>query len=67
MSKINHFLYFPFIGDKDRYSFPADMPILHAEFTYFYYPGDFIFPRKFFFAIVNILIVNASLFFPSFI
>uniref|UniRef100_A0A1B0GCL5 Uncharacterized protein n=1 Tax=Glossina morsitans morsitans TaxID=37546 RepID=A0A1B0GCL5_GLOMM len=31
-------------GDKDRYSFPADMPILHAEFTYFYYPGDFIFP-----------------------
>ncbi|XP_030383567.1 UHRF1-binding protein 1 isoform X3 [Scaptodrosophila lebanonensis] len=31
-------------GDKDRYSFPADMPIVHAEFTYFYYPGDFIFP-----------------------
>ncbi|XP_065355355.1 bridge-like lipid transfer protein family member 3B isoform X3 [Calliphora vicina] len=31
-------------GDKDRYSFPAEMPILHAEFTYFYYPGDFIFP-----------------------
>uniref|UniRef100_T1GHY4 Uncharacterized protein n=1 Tax=Megaselia scalaris TaxID=36166 RepID=T1GHY4_MEGSC len=28
-------------GDKDRYSFPADLPILHAEFTYFYYPGDF--------------------------
>ncbi|XP_075153099.1 bridge-like lipid transfer protein family member 3B isoform X2 [Haematobia irritans] len=31
-------------GDKDRYSFPAEMPIIHAEFTYFYYPGDFIFP-----------------------
>ncbi|XP_037957777.1 UHRF1-binding protein 1-like isoform X2 [Teleopsis dalmanni] len=31
-------------GDKDRYSFPADIPIIHAEFTYFYYPGDFIFP-----------------------
>ncbi|TMW53722.1 hypothetical protein DOY81_001190 [Sarcophaga bullata] len=25
-------------GDKDRYSFPAEMSILHAEFTYFYYP-----------------------------
>lgn len=34
-------------GDKDRYSFPPEMPIIHAEFTYFYYPGDFIFPRKF--------------------
>ncbi|XP_032595090.1 UHRF1-binding protein 1 isoform X3 [Drosophila grimshawi] len=31
-------------GDKDRYSFPADMPIVHAEYTYFYYPGDFVFP-----------------------
>ncbi|XP_055916204.1 bridge-like lipid transfer protein family member 3B isoform X6 [Eupeodes corollae] len=31
-------------GDKDRYSFPPEMPIVHAEFTYFYYPGDFIFP-----------------------
>ncbi|KAH8263545.1 hypothetical protein KR044_010265, partial [Drosophila immigrans] len=31
-------------GDKDRYSFPAEMPIVHAEYTYFYYPGDFVFP-----------------------
>uniref|UniRef100_W8B936 UHRF1-binding protein 1-like n=1 Tax=Ceratitis capitata TaxID=7213 RepID=W8B936_CERCA len=31
-------------GDKERYSFPTDMSIVHAEFTYFYYPGDFIFP-----------------------
>ncbi|XP_036328195.1 UHRF1-binding protein 1-like isoform X4 [Rhagoletis pomonella] len=31
-------------GDKERYSFPSDMSIVHAEFTYFYYPGDFIFP-----------------------
>ncbi|XP_039949315.1 UHRF1-binding protein 1 isoform X2 [Bactrocera tryoni] len=31
-------------GDKERYSFPADMSVVHAEFTYFYYPGDFIFP-----------------------
>lgn len=31
-------------GDKERYSFPPEMPALHAEFTYFYYPGDFVFP-----------------------
>lgn len=31
-------------GDRDRYSLPPDMPTLHAEFTYFYYPGDFVFP-----------------------
>lgn len=42
---LNNILHFS--GDKDRYSFPAEMPILHAEFTYFYYPGDFIFPCKY--------------------
>ncbi|XP_062547438.1 bridge-like lipid transfer protein family member 3B isoform X2 [Armigeres subalbatus] len=31
-------------GDRDRYSLPPEMPTLHAEFTYFYYPGDFVFP-----------------------
>lgn len=31
-------------GDRDRSSLPPDMPTLHAEFTYFYYPGDFVFP-----------------------
>ncbi|XP_070496811.1 bridge-like lipid transfer protein family member 3B isoform X5 [Chironomus tepperi] len=31
-------------GDKDRFSFPPEMPTVHAEFTYFYYPGDFVFP-----------------------
>lgn len=34
------------LGDKERYSFPEDIPILHAEFTYFYYPGEFVFPCK---------------------
>lgn len=34
-------------GDKDRYSFPTDLSALHAEFTYFYYPGDFAFPREY--------------------
>ncbi|XP_055375780.1 bridge-like lipid transfer protein family member 3A isoform X3 [Condylostylus longicornis] len=34
----------PKSGDKDRYSFPPEMSLVHAEFTYFYYPGDFIFP-----------------------
>jgi len=36
-----------FAGDKDRFSFPPEMPTVHAEFTYFYYPGDFVFPRKY--------------------
>uniref|UniRef100_A0A6B2EHQ2 Uncharacterized protein n=1 Tax=Phlebotomus kandelakii TaxID=1109342 RepID=A0A6B2EHQ2_9DIPT len=31
-------------GDKDRYSFPSELSAVHAEFTYFYYPGDFVFP-----------------------
>lgn len=35
-----------FAGDKDRYSFPAELSTIHAEFTYFYFPGDFVFPRK---------------------
>ncbi|XP_014283394.1 bridge-like lipid transfer protein family member 3B [Halyomorpha halys] len=30
-------------GDKERYSFPTDVS-LHAEFTYYYYPGDIAFP-----------------------
>ncbi|XP_053673810.1 bridge-like lipid transfer protein family member 3A [Anopheles nili] len=30
------------LADRDRV--PPDMATLHAEFTYFYYPGDFIFP-----------------------
>ncbi|XP_049283262.1 UHRF1-binding protein 1-like isoform X2 [Anopheles funestus] len=29
-------------ADRDRV--PPDMATLHAEFTYFYYPGDFVFP-----------------------
>lgn len=36
-------------GDKERFSFPPEMPTVHAEFTYFYYPGDFVFPCKFLF------------------
>jgi hypothetical protein len=35
-----------FVGDRDRYSLPEDLTILHAEFTYFYYPGDIPFPCK---------------------
>ncbi|XP_058450697.1 bridge-like lipid transfer protein family member 3B [Malaya genurostris] len=31
-------------GDRDRWSLPPELPTLHAEFTYFYYPGDFVFP-----------------------
>lgn len=42
----DYFLCF-FLGDKERFSFPPEMPTIHAEFTYFYYPGDFVFPREF--------------------
>ncbi|XP_020279805.1 UHRF1-binding protein 1 isoform X2 [Pseudomyrmex gracilis] len=31
-------------GDRDRFSLPEDVTILHAEFTYYYYPGDITFP-----------------------
>ncbi|XP_051166557.1 UHRF1-binding protein 1 isoform X2 [Leptopilina boulardi] len=31
-------------GDKDRFCLPEDVNILHAEFTYYYYPGDITFP-----------------------
>ncbi|XP_031623665.1 UHRF1-binding protein 1-like isoform X3 [Contarinia nasturtii] len=31
-------------GDRERYSIPDDLSTLHAEFTYFYFPGDFDFP-----------------------
>lgn len=38
---------FNFIGDRDRYSVPDDLSTIHAEFTYFYFPGDFDFPCKY--------------------
>ncbi|XP_063237509.1 bridge-like lipid transfer protein family member 3A isoform X2 [Bacillus rossius redtenbacheri] len=31
-------------GDRQRFSMPEDITILHAEFTYYYYPGDIPFP-----------------------
>lgn len=31
-------------GDKARYNLPVEEMILHAEFTYYYYPGDIPFP-----------------------
>ncbi|XP_036139233.1 UHRF1-binding protein 1 isoform X5 [Monomorium pharaonis] len=31
-------------GDRERFSLPEDVTILHAEFTYYYYPGDITFP-----------------------
>lgn len=35
-----------YLGDRDRFSLPEDVTILHAEFTYYYYPGDITFPCK---------------------
>ncbi|KAJ8675797.1 hypothetical protein QAD02_011583 [Eretmocerus hayati] len=31
-------------GDRERFCLPDDVNILHAEFTYYYYPGDLNFP-----------------------
>jgi hypothetical protein len=31
-------------GDKELYKLPVEMPLIHAEFTYFYYPDDVPFP-----------------------
>ncbi|XP_001601171.2 UHRF1-binding protein 1-like isoform X3 [Nasonia vitripennis] len=31
-------------GDRDKFHLPEDVNILHAEFTYYYYPGDLNFP-----------------------
>ncbi|KAK7794549.1 hypothetical protein R5R35_009669 [Gryllus longicercus] len=31
-------------GDRIRYNLPVEEMILHAEFTYYYYPGDIGFP-----------------------
>lgn len=41
------FFFFVFLtGDREKFSLPEDVTILHAEFTYYYYPGDLIFPCK---------------------
>ncbi|XP_014232860.1 UHRF1-binding protein 1-like isoform X2 [Trichogramma pretiosum] len=31
-------------GDRERFYLPEDVNIIHAEFTYYYYPGDLNFP-----------------------
>lgn len=33
-----------FSGDKERHKLPHDSKVIHAEFTYYYYPGDVAFP-----------------------
>lgn len=39
-------LYYYFLGDKERHKLPHDSKVIHAEFTYYYYPGDVGFPCK---------------------
>ena len=31
-------------GDRQRYSLPEDMPVMHFEYTQFFYPGNISFP-----------------------
>ena len=35
------------IGDREKFSLPDDMPVMHFEYTQFYYPGNMDFPRKY--------------------
>jgi len=37
---------FCIVGDKERHKLPHDSKVIHAEFTYYYYPGDVAFPCK---------------------
>ena len=34
-------------GDREKFSLPDDMPVMHFEYTQFYYPGHTEFPCKF--------------------
>jgi len=38
--------YYYTLGDKERHKLPHDSKVIHAEFTYYYYPGDVAFPCK---------------------
>jgi hypothetical protein len=35
-----------FLGDREKFSLPEDMPVMHFEYTQFYYPGNTEFPCK---------------------
>ena len=35
-----------FAGEREQFSLPDDMPVVHFEYTQFYYPGDLDFPRE---------------------
>ena len=43
----NTTFYIYFLGDREKFSLPEDMPVMHFEYTQFYYPGNTEFPCKF--------------------
>lgn len=43
---IIYYYYIYIVGDKERHKLPHDSKVIHAEFTYYYYPGDAAFPCK---------------------
>ena len=43
----NSFFFLLQIGDREKFSLPDDMPVMHFEYTQFYYPGNMDFPRKY--------------------
>ena len=36
-----------FAGEREKFSLPDDMPVMHFEYTQFYYPGNMEFPCKY--------------------
>ena len=36
-----------FTGEREKFSLPDDMPVMHFEYTQFYYPGNMEFPCKY--------------------
>lgn len=57
-------LYSIILGDKERHKLPHDSKVIHAEFTYYYYPGDIAFPCKLSFKVVmcNVQLICCSIF-----
>ena len=43
--KEHNILYFT--GEREKFSLPDDMPVMHFEYTQFYYPGNMEFPCKY--------------------
>ena len=39
-----YYAFITFTGNRETFSLPEDMPVMHFEYTQFYYPGNTDFP-----------------------